>query len=111
MVKENEMPDRFAHGTGDVDTDDSAGSEIMPGVVGGGEMRLPGSGREGAEDSGAASAEGTIGAVGEMDITGAPAGAGGSSSRAGESEGGGPGGGSMSRGGGTAPAQSGSDTE
>ena len=109
MVKENEVPDRFAHGTGGEDANDSAGSEMMPGVVGGGEMHLPGSGREGAKDSRAANAEGTIGAVGEMDITGAPTGVDGGS--AGESEGGGPGGGAMNRGGGTAPAPSRSDAE
>jgi hypothetical protein len=108
MVREDDRPDRFASGTRGGETGDSADNETMPGVTGGGKIYLPESGREGAQGSGASSAEGTIGAVGEMDITGAPVEAGGSSS-AGESEGGGPGGGAMSRGG-TGTGTDGSDT-
>src|SRR5215212_7730675 len=98
MVKGDDRPDRFASGTGNDETGDSADNEVMPGVTGGGNLYLNESGRdEGAQGSGASSAEGTIGAVGEMDITGAPVEAGGSGG-AGETEGGGPGGGAMSKG-------------
>lgn len=95
MVKENERPDRFASGTRGGQTGDAADNEIMPGIKGGGEIYLTGSGGADAKGSGASSAEGTSGAVGEMDITGAPTDASGVSG-VGESEGGGPGGGAMS---------------
>jgi hypothetical protein len=97
MVEDQNRPDRFASGTGSTDADKSD-SEIMPGVTGGNETYLPQSGGTEAEGSGASSAEGTIGAVGEMDLTGAPArtsGAGGGSHSAGKAEGGGPGGGAV----------------
>jgi hypothetical protein len=109
MVKEDDRddrPDRFASGTGGEDANNSANNELMPGVTGGGEIYFPESGREDSQAAGASSAEGTIGAVGEMDITGAPVEAGGNSG-AGETEGGGPGGGAMSRGG-TGPGAGGS---
>ena len=106
MVKEDDRPDRFASGTRGGETVEPADNEMMPGVIGGGKVYLNESGREGAEGSGASSAEGTIGAAGEMDMTGAPVDAGGGSG-VGESEGGGPGGGAMSRGG-TGPSPSGS---
>lgn len=110
MVREDDRPDRFASGMKGEGTDDSADSEIMPGVIGGGKVYLNESVREDAQGAGASSAEGTIGAVGEMDITGAPVGASGISRGAGESEGGGPGGGVMSRGG-TGPGPGGSDND
>ena len=50
---------------------------LMPGVVGRGQTVLPNSGRD--DESSAARAEGTIGAAGEMDFTGRPAGTGGAS--------------------------------
>lgn len=107
--------DGFASGT----RNDDAGAEdgvARPGVTGGGANYLPESeDRAGARGenrgSDAAAAEGTVGAVGEMDFTGAPAGtsgAGGVSggSPAGESRGGGTGEGAQSTGGtGPAPAQ------
>jgi hypothetical protein len=99
MAREDDRPDRFASGTGGEETDNSTGNEMMPGVTGGGKVYLNESGGEGAQGSGASSAEGTIGAVGEMDIAGAPVGASGLSGGVGESEGGGPGGGAMSKGG------------
>ena len=99
MVSKDDRPDRFASGTRGDETSDSADNEMLPGVIGGGQVYLNEPDGEGARGSAAASAEGTIGAVGEMDITGAPVAAGGGSSGAGESEGGGPGGGAMSRGG------------
>jgi hypothetical protein len=96
--------DRFASGTRGTDIDEAGNDGPNPGVTGGKRTYLPGSGGAEKEGSAASSAEGTIGAVGEMDITGAPAGAtasggvsGGSS--AGASEGGGPGGGASSSGG------------
>jgi hypothetical protein len=67
MVREDDRPDRFASGTRGNETDNSADSESMPGVIGGGSVYLNESGGKGAEGSGASSAEGTIGAVGEMD--------------------------------------------
>lgn len=105
-MAEDDRADRFASGTGDANAG-KAENEIFPGIKGGDRIYLPQSGG-GAEGSGASSVEGTIGAVGEMDLMGAPAGtsvAGGVSggSSAGESQGGGPGGGAMS-GGGTGPA-------
>jgi hypothetical protein len=109
MLKENDRPDRFASGTRGDETSDLAENEVMPGITGGSEIHLPESGGEGSQGSGASSAEGTIGAVGEMDLTGAPAEAGGNSG-AGESEGGGPGGGAISRSG-TGPGAGGSDND
>lgn len=96
-----DRPDRFASGSGG-DRDGDAGQaerdDFRPGVTGGGSNYLP----TGAQTSDASSAEGTVGAVGEMDLTGAPAGTSGESPT-GETEGGGPGGGAKS-GGGTGPA-------
>lgn len=109
MIKQNDRPDRFASGTRGDETNDSADNETRPGVTGGSELYLPESGGEGAQGSGASSAEGTIGAVGEMDLTGAPVEAGASSS-AGQSEGGGPGGGAIS-GSGTGAGTGGSDND
>ena len=106
-MAEDDRPDRFASGTGGANAG-KADNEMLPGVAGGDRTYLPQSDDTGVEGSNASSAEGTIGAVGEMDLTGAPAGtsgAGGISggSSAGESQGGGPGGGAMSSGG-TGPA-------
>jgi hypothetical protein len=100
MVEDENRPDRFASGTGSTDSEKSD-DEIMPGVTGGDRVYLPQSGGERAEGAGASSAEGTIGAVGEMDLTGAPAGTSGAggvnggSSDTVKSEGGGPGGGAV----------------
>ena len=96
--------DRFASGTGGTDVDEAGRDDLNPGVTGGERTYLTGSGGAEKEGSAAASAKGIIGAVGAMDITGAPAGAtasGGASggSGSGESEGGGPGGGAKSSGG------------
>lgn len=106
MMSED-RPDRFAAGTrGDRDGDpgEAERDDFRPGVTGGGSNYLP----TGAPTSDASNAEGTIGAVGEMDVTGAPAGSGGVSggSPAGATEGGGPGGGARSSGG-TGPADGG----
>jgi hypothetical protein len=98
--------DRYTAGTGGADTDTKAAEkdDMRPGVTGGGRTYLPETGRARAEGTGADQAEGTIGAVGEMDITGAPAGpGGGGSGGSGETQGGGPGGGAASSGG-TGPA-------
>jgi hypothetical protein len=97
MIQEEDdnRPDRFASGTGRNEKGDTGNNEVMPGVTGGGETYLTGSGGEVSQGSAASSAENTIGAVGEMDITGAPVDASGGSGT-GESEGGGPGGGAMS---------------
>ena len=103
--KENEEADRFASGTGRTEERGSTSTdEPRPGVTGGGTAYLPDAGRASGEEANAANAEGTIGAVGEMDITGAPAGTSTASSLSGasptgESSGGGPGGGSTSSGG------------
>ena len=110
MAERTDEADRFAAGTGGgADGERAEDDEKMrPGVTGGGATYLPESGRARAEGAGADRAEGTIGAVGEMDFTGAPAGPGGAGGAsggtgAGESAGGGTGGGSMSTGG-TGPA-------
>src|SRR5215212_5882673 len=96
MVNEREKreADRFASGMRGTDIDEAGRDDPNPGVKGGERTYLTGSGGTEKEGSAASSAEGTIGAVGEMDITGAPAGStasGGVSgaSGAGESEGGG----------------------
>jgi hypothetical protein len=98
--RDDNGPDRYAHGTGE-ESGDTGGDFARPGVEGGGRNVLPETGR--AQAGGADRAEGTIGAVGEMDFTGRPAGPGGASgpsdASAAESEGGGPGGGAMSGGG------------
>ena len=95
MATDEDKPDRFASGSGSTDAEKSDDA-VMPGVEGGDKTYLPQSGATEAEGSGASSAEGTIGAVGEMDLTGAPAGtSGGGSSGTGKSEGGGPGGGAV----------------
>jgi hypothetical protein len=100
MAEDENRPDRFASGTGSTNAERSD-DEIMPGVTGGDRVCLPQPGGAETEVSGASSAEGTIGAVGEMDSTGAPAGtsgaggvSGGNSSST-KSEGGGPGGGAV----------------
>lgn len=104
--------DRQAAGAGRPRDDrDEAEDVSRPGVTGGGVNYLPDTGR--GQDSDAASAPGTVGAVGEMDFTGAPAGTAGTGgasggSAAASSLGGGPGGGAMSTGGtgaGTADAE------
>lgn len=94
--------DRFAHGTGRTETHEAERDGFRPGETGGGQTVVPGTASAAA--GGADRAEGTEGAVGEMDFTGAPAGPGGGSgpsggSAAGESRGGGPGGGASSSGG------------
>lgn len=97
MATDENKPDRFASGSGSTDAEKSDDA-VMPGVTGGGKNYLPQSGGTDSEGSSASSAEGTIGAVGEMDLTGAPAGtsgASGGSSSGGKSEGGGPGGGAL----------------
>jgi hypothetical protein len=97
MATDENKPDRFAVGSGSTDAEKSDDA-VVPGVTGGGKNYLPQSGGTEAEGAGASSAEGTIGAVGEMDLTGAPtdtSGAGGGSSSGGKSEGGGPGGGAV----------------
>ncbi|HEX8352953.1 MAG TPA: hypothetical protein VF611_08645 [Pyrinomonadaceae bacterium] len=98
-----DTPDRFAHGTGRTETHQAEQDSFRPGETAGGQTTLPDAGRaEG--DGGAGHAEGSEGAVGEMDFTGAPAGPGGGSgpsggSAAGESRGGGTPGGSTTSGG------------
>jgi hypothetical protein len=97
-----DAPDRFAHGTGRTETHQAERDSFRPGETGGGQTTLPDAGR--ASASGANRAEGTEGAVGEMDLTGSPAGPGGGSgpsggSAAGESRGGGTLGGAASSGG------------
>lgn len=107
MVQEQNKTDRYASGSGRTEDDDaSREDDLRPGEIGGGATYLPESGRATeAAGAGASSAEGTIGAVGEMDLTGAPAGAtaaspiSGGGSSAGNSLGGGTGGGAMSSGG------------
>lgn len=94
--------DRFAHGTGRTETHQAEQDSFRPGETGGAQNVVPGTASAAA--SGAGRAEGTEGAVGEMDFTGAPAGPGGASgpsggSAAAESQGGGPGGGSVTSGG------------
>jgi hypothetical protein len=101
---ENREADRFAAGTGRTDTNEAREGEIMPGVTGGGTNYVPPAGPADATRESPASAEGTIGAVGEMDFTGAPAGTTGAShvsgaNPAGITQGGGPGDGSMTTGG------------
>ena len=97
-----DAPDRFAHGAGRAEKKEAERDDFRPGVTGGASETLPDTGRASAQ--GADRAEGTEGAVGEMDFTGSPAGPGGSSgpsggSGAAESRGGGTGGGSYSSGG------------
>lgn len=108
----NDEADRFASGTGagttptagTTDTGVSNIDDVNPGATRGSGTQLPDAGRA----SDASSAEGTIGAVGEMDFTGAPAGTSGASSvsgagSTGETYGGGPGGGGAMSMGGTGP--------
>lgn len=93
MATDENKPDRFASGSGSTDAEKSDDS-VMPGVKGGDKIYLPQSGGTESEGSGASNAEGTIGAVGEMNLTGAPAGtseASDGSSSTGKLEGGGPG--------------------
>lgn len=99
----NDEADRIAGGTGGADTDKRENEDLMPGVIGGGQTYLPSDGRAQGEGTTAASADNTIGAVGEMDFTGTPAGTSGASDVSGASgtapsSGGGPGGGAMSGG-------------
>ena len=106
--------DRFASGTGRSDAEKTERDDTRPGVTGGGTTALPAVGQADAEGTTADSAEGTIGAVGEMDITGAPAGTSGTSglsgtSAAGQSRGGGPGAGGATTTGGTGPGTKDSD--
>jgi hypothetical protein len=72
-----DAPDRFAHGTGATEKKEAERDDFRPGVTGGASETLPDTGRASAQ--GADRAEGTQGAVGEMDFTGSPAGPGGSS--------------------------------
>ncbi len=100
MIDDNEdRPDRFASGTGSTEAE-QAGDDVMPGVTGGEQVYLPQSGRADVQESNASNAEGTIGAVGEMDLTGAPAGtSSGGDAGVGDNnigpQGGGPGGGAV----------------
>jgi hypothetical protein len=100
----NDEADRIAGGataaTGNADEGNGGNDDVMPGITGGGQTYLPSDGRADAGGTPATSAPGTIGAVGEMDFTGAPAGTSGANdagqgSGAGSSVGGGTGGGSM----------------
>lgn len=99
--KSNYDADRFAHGTGGKSDDDAIDPlTMMPGVKGGKRMVLPSTGGDGD----AARAEGTTGAIGEMDSVGTPASTTGASSlsggnSAGETYGGGAGSGSSTSGG------------
>jgi hypothetical protein len=100
----NDEADRIAGGTGGTATGNGENEDMMPGTTGGAQVYLPSDGRADAEGTPATSAPGTIGAVGEMDFTGAPAGTSGagdsgSGSGAGSPAGGGTGGGSMTSGG------------
>ena len=108
--KTSKEADRFATGGANQTDADVNPQELMPGVVGRGSTVLPNSGRN--DESSAARAEGTIGAVGEMDFTGRPAGTGGASSvsggsGAGASQGGGPGGAASTGGAGPRAADAG----
>ena len=96
----NDEADRIAGGTGGANAGNGENDDIMPGVIGGGRVYLPSDGRAETEGTPATSAPGTIGAVGEMSFTGAPAGTSGAhdagqGSGAGSAVGGGTGGGSM----------------
>ena len=66
MMSDNrDDADRFAAGTGGPDAERAEDDQMRPGVTGGGRNYLPETGRaEGDADR----AEGTVGAVGEMDI-------------------------------------------
>jgi hypothetical protein len=102
----NDEADRFASGTRGAGADDRENEDMMPGEIGGARTYLPSDGRAEGEGTPATSADNTIGAVGEMDFTGAPAGTSGagdagSGSSAGSSVGGGTGGGAMSTNGST----------
>ncbi|HYG09780.1 MAG TPA: hypothetical protein VD835_07395 [Pyrinomonadaceae bacterium] len=97
----NDEADRIAGGTGATDAGNGENEDVMPGIIGGGQTYLPSDGRAETEGTPATSAPNTIGAVGEMDFTGAPtgtsgAGDAGSGSSEGASVGGGTGGGAMS---------------
>ncbi|HEV7905152.1 MAG TPA: hypothetical protein VGO96_15025 [Pyrinomonadaceae bacterium] len=97
----NDEVDRIAGGTGGTDTGNSENDDVMPGVIGGAQVYLPSDGRDEQAGTTAASADNTIGAVGEMDFTGSPAGTSGAGdvgagSSGGAPVGGGTGGGSMS---------------
>jgi hypothetical protein len=95
----NDEAGRIAGGTGCTDTGNGENEDMMPGITGGAAIYLPSDGRAETEGTPATSAPNTIGAVGEMTFTGAPAGTSGAGdvgSGAGSSAGGGTGGGSMS---------------
>jgi hypothetical protein len=97
----NDEADRIAGGTGGTDAGGGENEDVMPGVIGGGRIYLPSDGRADAGGTPATSAPVAIGAVGEMDFTGAPAGTSGAhdagaGSSEGASVGGGTGGGAMS---------------
>jgi hypothetical protein len=106
--------DRFAAGTGRTAKKEAEQDEMRPGQSGVRTTALPETGR--AAESGADHVPGTIGAVGEMDIEGRPAGPTGASgpsggTAAGQSQGGGPGGGAIAGGGtGTRPADAGAQS-
>lgn len=100
----NDEADRIAGGTGGTPAGNDENEDIMPGVIGGGRLYLPSDGRAQTGGTPATAAADTIGAVGEMDFTGAPAGTSGagdagSGSGSGSPVGGGTGGGSMTTGG------------
>ena len=95
---------RRAAGAGEPFEDGDENNVARPGVAGGGAAFLPSTDRDSGGQSDASAAEGTVGAHGEMDITGAPAGTSGrggpsGGSAAGQTLGGGTGGGAMASGG------------
>jgi hypothetical protein len=107
----NDEADRFASGTRGAEAGDRENEDLMPGEIGGAQTFLPSDGRAEGEGTSAVSADNTVGAVGEMDFTGAPAGTSGAGdasggSSTGASVGGGTGGGAMS-GGGAGPGDGG----
>jgi hypothetical protein len=110
-AKSTHDADRQAAGAGSPHDETEDADVSRPGVTGGDATFLPESGRGQGREADASRAEGTVGAHGEMDFTGAPAGtsAGGGpsgGSAAAASLGGGPGGGAMATGG-TGPGVSG----
>ncbi|HZI17904.1 MAG TPA: hypothetical protein VEY09_04845 [Pyrinomonadaceae bacterium] len=105
--------DRFAAGAGESAKKEAEQDHARPGEAGVRTTVLPETGRA-AAGGGADHAPETVGAVGEMDLTGRPAGPGGASGPSGgsgQSAGGGPGGGAISTGGpGTRPADAGAQS-
>ncbi|HEV2704720.1 MAG TPA: hypothetical protein VGV59_02280 [Pyrinomonadaceae bacterium] len=95
-TKTNTDADRFASGTGATARHEAEGDDMKPGETAREGSRTYAGDTGEAEAATAAHAEGTRGAVGEMDFTGAPAGG---QTGAGETRGGGPGGGAHASGG------------